>query len=253
MRFGVRVREEGALRLLTERLPPGWRRSRSQPVETVFSVVTGGGAPARGPRRLSLLYAGAARAARSRDVREVLERFESAVRLYVAERAPRRVFVHAGVVGWRGRAVVVPGRSLSGKTTLVAALVRAGADYYSDEYAVLDAEGRVHPYARPLSVREGAGRTRRPAEAFGGRAGAGPLPVGLLVATRYERGARWRPRPLSSGEAVLEMLANAVAARSSPGRVLFALAAAAGGASAVAGARGEAERAAESILKSLGA
>ena len=38
-----------------------------------------------------------------------LSGFESVARLSVAELAPRRVFVHAGVVGWKGRAIVVPG------------------------------------------------------------------------------------------------------------------------------------------------
>jgi hypothetical protein len=31
----------------------------------------------------------------------------------------------------------------------VAELVRAGATYYSDEFAVLDSRGRVHPFPRP--------------------------------------------------------------------------------------------------------
>ncbi|HEX8149747.1 MAG TPA: hypothetical protein VF591_21385 [Pyrinomonadaceae bacterium] len=185
----------------------------------------------------------------------VFERFESDLQLYVAERAPRRVFVHAGVVGWKGRAVVIPGRSLSGKTTLVAELVRAGADYYSDEYAVLDREGRVHPYARPLAVREGDGlkQTRRRVGEFGGRAGTVPLPVGLVVVSRYERGAGWRPRRLTSGECVLELLSNTVPARRSPARALSALTQAAAGATTLAGPRGEAATVAQAILRSLSA
>jgi len=83
----------------------------------------------------------------------VFEAFETDLQLYVAEMAPRRLFVHAGVVGWRGQAIIIPGRTFTGKTTLVAALVKAGATYYSDEYAVLDVRGRVHPYARPLGIR----------------------------------------------------------------------------------------------------
>jgi len=75
---------------------------------------------------------------------------------YIALWARRRVFVHAGVVAWQGRAVLIPGRTLSGKSWLVRALVRAGAEYYSDEFAVLDARGRVHPY--PLPPREADGR-----------------------------------------------------------------------------------------------
>ena len=86
---------------------------------------------------------------------------ESHLQLYVAEWARRRIFVHAGVVGWRGRAILVPGRSFSGKTALIAAFVRAGATYYSDEYAVLDAKGRVHPYPRRLSIRSEGGRGAR--------------------------------------------------------------------------------------------
>jgi hypothetical protein len=201
------------------------------------------------------LYEAATLVARSHDAEAVLERFESDIQLYVAERAPRRVFVHAGVVGWRGLAILIPGRSFSGKTTLVAELVRAGAEYYSDEYAVLDAEGRVHPYARPLAVREGGGmrQTRRPVEEFGGRAGTGPLLVGLVIVSRYARGVRWRPRRLSPGEGVLEMLSNTVSARRSPGRALTALTKAAGQAAILAGPRGEAVSAAESILRSIGA
>lgn len=55
---------------------------------------------------------------------------------------------------------MVPGRTLSGKSSLVLALVKAGADYYSDEYAVFDGSGRVHPYSKPLSRRSGSGPPR---------------------------------------------------------------------------------------------
>lgn len=255
VRFGVRVSDSSVLRLLTERFPPRWRRASSPVVDRIFSVVVGGAGRGRGMRRLSLLYAGSSRAARSYDLDEVLERFESSLQLYVAEHSPRRIFVHAGVVGWGGQAIVIPGRSFSGKTTLVAELVRAGADYYSDEYAVLDSDGRVHPYARPLAVREGESlkQARQPVEVFGGRAGTMPLPVGLVVTSFYERGARWRPRTLSTGEMVLELLSNTVPARRSPARALAALSKAAGTATSLAGARGEAAYAAAAILKSLGA
>jgi hypothetical protein len=253
VRAGVRVDDRAALSGVMDRLPPGWRLSASPSVKRLYSLVAGGAGGSDRVRRFQLLYSGAELIARSLDAEVVFERFESDLQLYVAERAPRRVFVHAGVVGWKGRAVVIPGRSLCGKTTLVAELVRAGAGYYSDEYAVIDREGRVHPYARPLAVREGGAlrQTRRPVEEFGGRAGAVPLPVGLVVVSRYERGAGWRPRRLPAGECVLELLSNTVPARRSPARVLGALTKAAEGATCLAGPRGEAWRVAQSILKSL--
>lgn len=253
VRVGVRVSEAAALGRVVERLPPGWRASRASVVERLFSLVAGGEGRRAGVRRLSLLYGDFTRLARAREFEEVLEAFESAVQLFVAETARRRVFVHAGAVGWRGRAILVPGESRSGKTTLVAELVRAGADYYSDEYAVLDAKGLVHPYARPLAVRAdgGATRTKYAAEAFGGRVGTRPLPVGLVALSRYEDGARWRPRRLTGGQGALALLGNTVSARRDPARALAAIERAVSGALILKGKRGDAREVAASLLESL--
>jgi hypothetical protein len=109
---------------------------------------------------------------------------------------------------------------------LVAELLRAGATYYSDEYAVLDGLGRVHPYARPLGLRtEGRRRERRAPETLGVRGGKrqAALPVGLVALCRYRPRARWCPRRLSRGAAALALLANTVSARRAPARALAAI------------------------------
>jgi len=82
------------------------------------------------------------------------------------------------VVAWEGKGIVIPGRSFSGKSTLVAELLRAGATYYSDEYAVFDKHGRVHPFPKDLEMRTNGDwkQTRHAAESFGGRTGAKPIP-----------------------------------------------------------------------------
>ena len=196
LRIGVRTNTPAALEQLAAVLPPGWQLSRSPEVERVYSLLVGGpGQQAQqaqqgNVRRYNLLYADAGRLARSMDLDDVLARLEGDLRIYIAERAKQRLFVHAGVVGWRGRAILIPGTSHSGKSSLVAALVRAGATYYSDEYAVLDARGRVHPFSVPLSLRDGPnGEVRkRQAEALGGRPGVAPLPVGLVAITKYQPG-----------------------------------------------------------------
>ena len=157
---------------------------------------------------------------RALDRDTLADAFENHAKIEVALRAPDRVFVHAGVVGWRGGAIVVPGRSRSGKTTLVASLVRAGADYYSDEFAVLDERGYVHPYAIPLGIREPAGRRAIGVDALGGRAGTIPLPVTRVVLTEYHPHARWRPRGVSPALAMLALMDNTVAARRSPDRTM---------------------------------
>jgi hypothetical protein len=145
--------------------------------------------------------------------------FDSLVRIKVAEHAKSVVFVHAGVVGWRGRAIVIPGNSFQGKTTLVAELVKCGADYYSDEYAVFDKDGLVHPFARRLSLRNSEGtitETPTTAEELGGRTGTSPLTVGTLLFTTYKPGAKWDPEMLSAGTAVVEMIAQTIPIRANP-------------------------------------
>jgi hypothetical protein len=244
LRIAVRANAAAILRRIPEHLPPGWRLVDTHIVQRMYSFVV--------PRRRGLhtLYSDTAAVAQQSTLDDLLESFESDLQLYVAERAPRHVFLHAGVVGWRGQAILLPGASMSGKSRLVAELIRAGATYYSDEYAVLDASGRVHPYARPLRLRLAGLPSLRldPVTGLRGRAGRSALPVGLVVLSRYRVGARWRPRPLTAGPGALALLDHAVAARHAPARVLSAIGEVAKGARFLVGARGEADETARLIL-----
>ena len=177
------------------------------------------------------------------------DRLVSELHFAVATHARSAIFVHAGVVGWRGRAIVVPGRSMSGKTTLTRALVESGADYYSDEYAVIDEAGAVHAYPRPLGVRRADGHSEQVApETLGGRIGGPPLPVGLIVQTRYVEGARFAPERSSSARGLLALIDNTVVVRERSGFALDRLTPAARGAVALAGERGDAMEAAAHLL-----
>ena len=222
---GIRTNAPEILDRLGEYLPPGWKRSRSRRVDRLYSLAIGDTGDRRSPWSLNTLCEDEVEIARSEDLDWVLDTLESRLKLHIAETSPNRVFVHAGVAGWKGKAILLPGRSLSGKTTMVAELVRAGADYYSDEYAVLDEEGRVHPYSVPLAVREGNShrQRKRSVEAYGGRSGVEPLRAVLVLAASYLPGAEWCPRPLSVGQGTLELLSNTVPARREPGRVLDTL------------------------------
>ncbi len=246
LRVGVRFNDPALLERLGPHLPPGWRPCASPEVDQIFSVwVSARGA--RG-RTVGRVYAGGQRRALAKDLGQALDVLESEIRQSVAAAARGRTFVHAGVVGWRGHAILVPGRSRSGKTTLVAELVKSGAVYYSDEFAVLDRHGRVHPFAKSLSIREGGCARhevvrRRHAEELGGSCGEQPLPVGLVVLASYRPGAEWRPATLTRGQAVLEMLAHTVPARLRPKASLAALERAVARATVLRGERDEASEA----------
>jgi len=172
---------------------------------------------------------------------------EAQIQAHFALDAPGLIFVHAGAVADGDRAILIPGLSFSGKTTLVRALVQAGAVYYSDEYAVLDETGRVRPYARPLSFRPPEGRpVNLRVEEMGGIAGTEPLPVGMVIVTRYRPGAEWQPQRLTPGEA-----AHTVPAQTRPEQAMRALGKAADGAVALQGERGEADEFAAMVLEAL--
>lgn len=137
--------------------------------------------------------------------------FNSMLRIVVAEHARGSVFIHAGVVGWKGKAIVMPADSFRGKTTLVAELVKNGAEYYSDEYAVIDEDGQVHAFPRDLSVRDADfGEKDVSVEDLGGKIGLKPIPIGAVLLTEYQENADWNPTKLTVGQGIMEMIPHTI-------------------------------------------
>ena len=236
-----------------------WRFKAAKPipagvVEALYSYVPGGPGPRPGTRRFHILYRDATRLARSFDLDEVRRAFDRDLSMTVGSTARRRVFVHAGVVSFNDGAILIPGKSFSGKTTLVRALVDEGGVYYSDEYAVLDSRGRVSPWAEALSIRANgaleAAQSHSP-EALGLKVGRKALPVRMIVLTSFEDGKRFRPRSMSPAAGALGLLEHTLPAQTRPRATLRALASAVLGAQVIRGARGEARDAARAIVKAL--
>jgi|SRR5467141_225970 hypothetical protein len=250
VRAGVRVNVSGVLPRVLPLLPPGWEKAHRSIVQRLYSLVVAQGCERPGLRRLHVLYADTMQVARDAALDQVLATLETDLHRYTAEATSDVTFLHAGVVGWQGRAIVFPGRSLSGKTTLVREMLRLGATYYSDEFAVVDSSGLVHPFARPLGIREDSSyaQTKYTAERLGAASGVKPLPMGMAVICKYEAGARWQPAPLSQGQGALELLANSVAVRSRPHQTLRRLHKLVRHSVFIQGTRGEAQEAAASIL-----
>lgn len=117
LRIGIRANDPEVIDRLPDLLPPHTKPARGPRVQHLYSLIVGRNPRRSNIRRFNLLYADAARVARSMELTEVLNALESDLQLYVADRARWRLFVHAGVVGWGGRAIVIPGRSSSGKST----------------------------------------------------------------------------------------------------------------------------------------
>ncbi len=180
---------------------------------------------------------------------ELLQVFESATKLYVADLTPNRVVVHAGVVAWRDRAILFPGSSYAGKSTLVAELLRCGAGYVSDDFAVLDRDGYVHPYDRPLVMRDAHGhRQRLCPSAFGVTPSQQHLPIGTIVFTHFDPACQWQPTKISRGEATMKLLENTISARRNPRTALQTFGRITNHATLLAGPRGIASQVAHQLL-----
>ncbi|WHZ25521.1 MAG: hypothetical protein OJF51_000316 [Nitrospira sp.] len=251
-RLAIRANDPAVLDRLYQHLPPGWQPISSPIVDTVYSIIVSSDGLTFYDRRFQL-YVDSTPLARTTNLDDLCETIEADLHFRVALHARQLIFVHAGVVGWQGSALVIPGRSGTGKTYLVATLVQAGATYYSDEYAVFDAIGQVCPYPRRLVVRtqDHERPTKLTVDKLGGHVGTEPLPVRLIMVTTYRFDAQWRPNMLSPGQAALALLDNTVVARIRPSLALVTLRHVVLGAVALNGPRGEAADVVQPMLNLL--
>jgi hypothetical protein len=117
--------------------------------------------------------------------------------------------VHAGAVLIDGRALLLPGSTHAGKSSLVAELLRRGASHFSDEYALIDNLGRTHSYPRPLLLRNGSPlQSLVLPEELNAAFATEPASIGWILALEYAPGGMWDVRKLSQSEAAMLLLRN---------------------------------------------
>lgn len=157
--------------------------------------------------------------------------------------------VHAGAVSIGGRGLLLPGGTHAGKSSLVAELLRRGASYFSDEYALIDAEGRVHAYPRPLLMRNGSRKQFPMLPEECDAQVASSAPVGWVLFVEYRPEATWSVREIAQSEAVLSLLRNTPHALAEAPEMVGSFERAVSGAICMAGERGQADDAASGILR----
>lgn len=168
----------------------------------------------------------------------------------LVHRIKRYRAIHAGAVAIDGRAVLLPGSTHAGKSSLVAELLRRGASYLSDEYALIDSDGLVHAYPRPLLLRDG-----RPIqslvlpEELNSSFARDPLQVGCILALEYTPGGEWKVHKISQSEAVMLLLRNTPHELSESPQMTDFFLRVAGEAICFEGTRGDATQAVPHILE----
>jgi hypothetical protein len=254
--IGLRINVDapGLLDDLRALLVPSSPPSDSGPVDVLYSLIVGRepSEEQRGRRFYHVLYMNATRVARTMDWSEIRERLRVGGRMLIAQNARGSLFVSAGVVAARDRAIVITGLDQIARTALVTALVRAGATYLSGEYAPISMQtGAVVPFANLLPFRAEADQvaTEQPIEALGGVAEDRRLPIGMVIAATYRPGRPYRQRALSQGQAMLHLMASTVVARRRPAEAFDTFGTALAGASALEVAYGDPDEAAARIME----
>jgi hypothetical protein len=128
-----------------------------------------------------------------------------------------RVVLHGGAVAVAGSGVAFVGHSGAGKSTLTAAMALAGHHFLADEVVAVDGEGVIHPFHRPVGLRQGgidALGVAMPDGPFGfsaplrvGGRGTlgGPTPITLVILLRRSDDGPARFEPLSPPHALLQL------------------------------------------------
>ncbi len=176
-------------------------------------------------------------------------------------------FVHAGVVARGGRAIVLPGLSRAGKSTLVLALLHRGAQLLSDELLVYDPSARaLLPFPRAVKVRDecvgyfaayaphfvGDGEGRfLPFTALDAAVIAPHATAGIIVAPRWQPDGDNQPRAITSGQGLLHLAQSALNFGSQRERSVDHLAALAGDSACFEMAWREPHAAASALLEGL--
>lgn len=207
------------------------------PPATTYSLVD------RGPRTAGqhVLYAGPERLTLSHDLPRVLRRLLWHVnQQVVAQGTNTHVLLHAAVASRDGAGVVLAAPMESGKSTLVAGLVRAGLDYLSDEVAAIDPLTLdVDSYPKPITLDTGSWTVlpglepaevptvtqwQVPASTIRPGSVVGRTAVRLVVTPSYDAAGTTRLVPASRAAMLTRLLVSSFNRRDQPARRLEVLA-----------------------------
>ena len=182
--------------------------------------------------------------------KELATKLINAIDEAVIRRMTNLYAVHAGAVLIGGRGLLLPGKTHAGKSSLVAELLRRGARYFSDEYALIDAEGQVHSYPRPLLLRNGT-PAQFPVlpEECNSSVASTSAPVGWILTLRYQPGSEWRLVEVPQSMAMLSLLQNTPHVLANVPEMVGPFERAVAGAICLTGERAEAADAVDHILR----
>jgi hypothetical protein len=204
-------------------MPEGATTCSPSMPDVAYSIVW---APDSGIASVHTLYRGATCIYRSSVPENLLHALQIDLTWSIASRSSGFTFIHAGAVTYRDQGIVLPGVSGAGKSTLVSHLLARGCAYYSDEYAVMDHAGVLHPFPCLIKLKDQPlNHQRVHPDELGGRLDHGKVHVVLVGFPRHARGVGLYVEELSRSSGALRLLEHMPRARLRPKEALTCAAA----------------------------
>jgi hypothetical protein len=158
---------------------------------------------------------------------QAIEQVETALRTAVFRATTWDLALHAASVGLGESAVLLPGQTGCGKSTLAAALLLRGHSHLTDDLALLSSAAEVRPLPLPVVLKAGSWPAlpalarqlvHRPAHLRGGQKvrywlppseqiARRSLPVRLIAQPHYRAGARLDVTPMDPLETIATLIA----------------------------------------------
>ncbi|MBI3925855.1 MAG: hypothetical protein HY319_09970 [Armatimonadetes bacterium] len=230
--IGIRTDRASLFPRLKESLPPGWKPSDAEQTDILLSFKAGGATQRKGVRNYYIVYTGWTTVVRTLNEEEALIGFDRLVEVELAAASRELTFVRAGAVSWNDAAVLICTPRDEHLTAAVDAFVAAGGRRMSDQFALVDAEGRIHPY---------------------GNGFAEPREPRLVLVVENLGTAGWRGRTLSPGKGTLSLIERTPSATVAPERALEVLPKVAMQSRVVQGKKGTPEELVRYTRRTLGA
>ncbi len=245
LRIGVQSEDSKIIEQIRQRAIPIWRECESTNLDLEYTLLSS--------EDTYLIKRNDEVLGRCRKYDDLMDEFDRWVHIDIGANSKNFVFIHAGAVVWQGSGLILPGKSMAGKTTLVKTLIGLGADFYSDEFAVIDKHGQLHSYPRDLGSREPDGSQNNiPALELGWKSSMPDVDIKLVASITYNPKLKSEFRQCSRGLGILSLLNNAVGARTQPENTVNHIEQLAKHADFIEGERGDALQTAKQLIDILG-